>query len=169
MQIKVIPAILADFSYKKAYDCFEGPTIAFTNKSENASRFLWDFGDGSNSEELDVEHQFEESDSLKTYLVKLTSGESFCSEQKTEPISTVTPFVPNFISPNGDGKNDVFEIRADGEINLNIYNRWGKPVYQDDDYQNNWGSEDLASGVYFYEIIFSDKNTRCNGWLHVMH
>ena len=169
VQIKVIPAILADFSYEKAYDCFEGPTIIFTNQSENASRFLWDFGDGSNSEELDAEHQFEESDSLKTYQVTLTSGESFCSEQKTEPISTVTPFVPNFISPNADGKNDVFEIRADGQINLNIYNRWGRPVYQDDNYQNDWGSEDLASGVYFYEIIFSDKNTRCNGWLHVMH
>jgi hypothetical protein len=58
---------------------------------------------------------------------------------------------------------------VDGPIDLNIYNRWGRPVYQADDYQNDWGPKDLASGVYYYEIIFSDKNTRCNGWLQVMH
>lgn len=169
LEIKVIPRIIADFDYEKAYDCFEGPTISFTNKSENASTFLWEFGDGTSSEEFDAQHQYAASDSLKTYEVKLTSGESFCSENKIESITTVSPFVPNFISPNGDSKNDVFEVRVDGTIDLNIYNRWGRPVYQVDDYQNDWGPKDLASGVYYYEIIFSDKNTRCNGWLQVMH
>jgi gliding motility-associated-like protein len=121
------------------------------------------------SEEVDTQHQYQASDSVKTYQVQLSSGESFCSENKIASITTVTPFVPNFISPNGDGKNDVFEIRADGQIELNIYNRWGRPVYMDKDYRNTWGSPEIASGVYFYELIFSDKNTRCNGWIHVMH
>jgi gliding motility-associated-like protein len=169
LEIKVIPRIIADFDYEKAYDCFEGPKISFINKSENASVFLWEFGDGSSSETFDIEHQYAESDSLQIYEVKLTSGESFCSENKIETITTVTPFVPNFISPNNDGKNDVFEIRTDGPIDLNIYNRWGRPVYQVNNYQNDWGPKDLTSGVYYYEIIFSDKNTRCNGWLQVMH
>jgi gliding motility-associated-like protein len=169
LEIKVIPRIIADFDYEKAYDCFQGPTISFTNKSENASVFLWEFGDGTSSDGFDAQHQYAPSDSLKTYQVKLTSGESFCSENKMEDITTVTPFVPNFISPNNDGKNDVFEVSVDGPIDLNIYNRWGRPVYQADDYQNDWGPKDLASGVYYYEIIFNDKNTRCNGWLQVMY
>jgi len=169
LEIKVIPKITAGFSYEKSYDCHEGPLIKFFNNSENASRFLWEFGDGVTSEEFEVQHQYEASDSLKTYHVKLTSGESFCSENQITPITTVTPFVPNFISPNGDGKNDVFEIRADGQVELNIYNRWGKPIYENKDYRNTWGSNNIASGVYFYELIFSDKNTRCNGWIHVMH
>jgi gliding motility-associated-like protein len=169
LEIKVIPEITSDFSYIKEYDCHQGPLIKFTNNSENASKFLWDFGDGTNSEEVDTQHQYQASDSVKTYQVQLSSGESFCSENKIASITTVTPFVPNFISPNGDGKNDVFEIRADGQIELNIYNRWGRPVYMDKDYRNTWGSPEIASGVYFYELIFSDKNTRCNGWIHVMH
>jgi len=169
LEIKVIPEITADFRYEKAYDCFEGPLITFTNQSENASRYVWNFGDGSTSEEQDPIYHFGESDSLKFYKVTLTSGESFCSETKEEMISSITPFVPNFISPNGDGKNDTFEISADGAIELNIYNRWGKPIYKDSDYKNDWGSDDIASGVYFYEIIFDDKNTKCNGWLHVMY
>jgi gliding motility-associated-like protein len=169
LAIKVIPKITADFTYSKAYDCHEGPVVEFTNKSENASFFHWEFGDGVTSDDFETTHKFEEADTLKTYRVQLTAGESICSEKKEESITTVTPFVPNFISPNGDDKNDVFEVRIDGQIELNIYNRWGRPVYKDDNYQNDWGSDDLASGVYFYEIIFSDKNTRCNGWVHVMH
>jgi gliding motility-associated-like protein len=169
LEIKVIPEITADFSYKKLYDCHEAPSIIFTNLSENASNFQWQFGDGNSTDEFETEHQFAPTDSLAVYQVSLTSGESFCAETKTEPITSVTPFVPNFISPNRDGKNEVFEITADGQIELSVYNRWGKPVYKDSDYRNTWGPTDLTSGVYFYEIIFSDKNTRCNGWLHVMH
>jgi gliding motility-associated-like protein len=169
LEIKVIPGIIADFDYEIAYDCFQGPTITFTNKSENASTFLWEFGDGTSSEAFDVQHKYAESDSLQAYEVVLTSRSSFCSESKSVSISAVTPFVPNFISPNNDGKNDVFEVRVAGSVDLNIYNRWGRPVFQADDYQNDWGPKDLASGVYYYEIIFSDLNTRCNGWLQVMH
>ena len=169
LQITVIPGIIADFDVEKAYDCHEAPLVKFTNKSENASTFRWEFGDGNMSQDVDAQHRYEASDSIKTYTVTLTSGESFCSESKSLPVTSVTPFVPNFISPNGDGKNDVFEIKTDGEIELNIYNRWGKPVYQDKNYKNDWGSDETNSGVYYYEIIFNDKNTRCNGWLHVMH
>ncbi len=169
LQISVIPAITADFSVEHFYDCIKSPLLRFTNKSENASFFRWDFGDGNASEEKDTEHQYVEHDSLKIYQVTLTSGESFCTQSKTVPVSSVTPFIPNFISPNNDGMNDVFEIRTDGPVELNVYNRWGKAVYRNELYQNTWGGDDLASGVYYYEVIFSDKNTRCNGWLQVMH
>jgi gliding motility-associated-like protein len=169
LQIAVIPGIIADFDVEKSYDCHEAPLVKFTNKSENASAFRWEFGDGAMSQDFDAQHRYEASDSIRTFTVTLTSGESFCSESKSQPVTSVTPFVPNFISPNGDGKNDVFEIKTDGDIELNIYNRWGKPIYQDKNYKNHWGSAETSSGVYYYEIIFNDKNTRCNGWIHVMH
>lgn len=169
LQIKVIPEIKADFSFEYFYDCFSSPVIKFTNASENASFYHWDFGDGNVSDSTDTEHQYQGFDSLKTYLVTLTSGESFCTQSKSLPVNTVTPFIPNFISPNDDAMNDVFEIRTGGPVELNVYNRWGKPVYQSKLYENNWGAEDLASGVYYYEVVLSDKKTRCNGWLQVMH
>jgi gliding motility-associated-like protein len=168
LQIKVIPKITADFTFEKAYDCFEGPVIQFTNQSENASIFNWDFGDGSNSEELDVEHQFEESDSLKTYQVKLTSGESFCSEHKTESISTVTPFVPNFISPNGDGKNDYFHIvgiESHRNSELVVLNRWGEEVFRAAPYINNWdgvtqNGNELPEDTYYYVLMIKEEDVR---------
>ncbi len=166
--IKVIPGIIADFDVEKMYDCSDTPFISFANLSENASDFLWDFGDGNVSEDAEPTHQYEPSDSIRTFLVALTAGESFCSAEKSMWITSATTFVPNFVSPNADGKNDVFEITADGEVELHIYNRYGKEVFNMYNYQNNWGGENLPSGIYFYEILFSDKNTRCNGWVHVL-
>jgi gliding motility-associated-like protein len=168
LEIKVIPKIIADFAYEKMYDCFDSPMINIINNSVNASSFSWDFGDGNSSDEFEPSHKYESSDSLKTYTILLNAGESFCSESKTFPVTTTSTFIPNFISPNGDGKNDVFEITADDKIELYVYNRWGKEVYEAENYQNDWQPTELATGVYFYEVIFKDKNTRCNGWIQVL-
>lgn len=66
--------------------------------------------------------------------------------------------VPNVITPNGDDVNDVFYTRyADvySDVNLIIYNRWGRVVYKTESYQNDWGGErkngkPVSDGVYFY-------------------
>ena len=165
--IKVIPEITADFTYKKAYDCHDTPVLIMENTSENASIFHWEFGDGNTSDETDPSHKYTFSDSLQIYNVTLKAGESFCSKSKNQDVTSVATFVPNFVSPNGDEKNDAFEIIADDEIQLYVFNRWGGEVYKSENYQNNWQPKDLSAGVYFYEIIFSDKNTRCNGWVQV--
>lgn len=89
-------------------------------------------------------------------------------------------YVPNIITPNGDNINDRFYfslrptdigLREYSNLSLSIFNRWGKRVFQDDNYmeRNNktegWdGTNDasgtpLADGVYFYVAKFSDINT----------
>ncbi len=55
----------------------------------------------------------------------------------------------SIISPNGDGMNDVFEIgclgRGQNRPNqIEIYDRWGKLVYQASNYNNDWGGTDLS-------------------------
>jgi gliding motility-associated-like protein len=77
--------------------------------------------------------------------------------------------VPQLVTANGDGKNDVFEIQGvyDYPNNvLEIFNRWGNLVYHQDSYQNTWGGECtegltlggdiLPTGTYFY--IFDKGN-----------
>ena len=68
--------------------------------------------------------------------------------------------VPNVFSPNGDGINDNFEI-ANAEnwtINLMVFNRWGKEIYKNSNYKNDWNGKGLASGVYFYVITANATN-----------
>lgn len=54
-------------------DVFLGEEILFTNTSENASVFRWDFGDGNKSQEKDPIHQYKEAG---TYTVSLQVGPS---------------------------------------------------------------------------------------------
>lgn len=67
-------------------------------------------------------------------------------------------YIPNAMTPNGDLKNDKWEIKfAHGKVAVRIYNRWEQLVFSSDDYRNNFEgvSDDgvlLPDGVYFYEL-----------------
>ncbi|WP_246032799.1 T9SS type B sorting domain-containing protein [Sphingobacterium yanglingense] len=71
---------------------------------------------------------------------------------------TVAPrelFIPNVFTPNGDGKNETFEIvgiEAYDRIDLLIVNRWGNEVYKNTNYKNEWNGQGLNEGTYFYII-----------------
>mgnify|MGYP001228375927 FL=1 len=60
--------------------------------------------------------------------------------------------IPNIITPNGDGFNDVFEVTNlpyyPNSI-LMVYNRWGKKIYETSNYLNDWDGEDFADGTYY--------------------
>ena len=69
--------------------------------------------------------------------------------------------VPNIITSNGDGINDLFTInnldRYDYN-NITIYSRWGTIVYKTENYQNNWDGGKVAAGVYFYVLEVLEDN-----------
>ena len=76
--------------------------------------------------------------------------------------------VPNVITPNGDGKNDVFKIStASTTTRLEVFNRWGRKVYEQSDYQNNWGGDNQPAGVYYY-LLTLKNGSQSKGWLEVM-
>ncbi|NGM63568.1 hypothetical protein G5B30_16790 [Sphingobacterium sp. SGG-5] len=69
-------------------------------------------------------------------------------------ITVIPPelFIPNMISPNGDGKNDHLIIgkrEAYDRIEIRILNRWGNEVYRNDDYRDEWDGGGLNEGTYF--------------------
>jgi gliding motility-associated-like protein len=78
--------------------------------------------------------------------------------------------VPQLITPNGDGKNDVWiiqNIQQYPEIKVWVYNRWGNLVYQSQPYNNDWngyytegGNVDgpLPASTYFYLIDTMKKS-----------
>ncbi|OSY87724.1 hypothetical protein WH52_09855 [Tenacibaculum holothuriorum] len=88
-----------------------------------------------------------------------------------------------YISPNGDGKNDVlvFEgLEQYKQNNLEIFNRWGNSVYKTVNYTNNWGGisnnpntvdvkDGLPTGTYFYILKFgnSELDKVLKGWVYI--
>ncbi len=67
---------------------------------------------------------------------------------------------PNIITPNGDGFNDILKFTNLEYYNgskLQIYNRWGRKVYSDNDYRNNWDGGNLSDGIYYYILTLPEK------------
>lgn len=61
--------------------------------------------------------------------------------------------IPNIITPNGDGLNDEFyipNVEFYPNSTMTIYNRWGRKVHEDTNYQGQWDGENCADGVYFW-------------------
>ncbi|RZK93285.1 MAG: gliding motility-associated C-terminal domain-containing protein [Pedobacter sp.] len=74
-------------------------------------------------------------------------------------------FIPNLFTPNGDGTNDVFEVRGLNlfvQNDLVIVNRWGNEVYKSNNYQNNWTGEGLNEGTYYY--LLKVKESAGSNW-----
>ena len=74
------------------------------------------------------------------------------------PQSEIYVFIPNSITPNGDGINDVFELQLEPnyKVEMKVYSRWGSLVYRNDDYQNDFYGTELADGVYAFHIRVYD-------------
>ncbi|MDJ1492876.1 gliding motility-associated C-terminal domain-containing protein [Cytophagaceae bacterium DM2B3-1] len=77
--------------------------------------------------------------------------------------------IPNVITPNQDGKNDVFAFPTLNKQawHLQICNRWGETVYQTSNYQQDWSAEGLPAGIYYYRLEKRGFKPRL-GWLEVL-
>ena len=82
---------------------------------------------------------------------------------------------PNIFTPNGDNINEYFgmyrlNIETQEEENILpidncsgyfervvIYNRWGREVFTSSDRDFKWAGDELASGVYYYMIKYSNQ------------
>lgn len=74
--------------------------------------------------------------------------------------------IPNVFTPNGDGINDFFEIQI-GErgqfvetfipqLQVVIFNRHGRKVFEHHDYYNNWwDGGNVPDGTYFYVMQYA--------------
>ena len=165
--VRVIPEIKADFTIAKQYDCLMTPTIELTNLSTEADQYFWVFGKTDPEEIADslFTYHFEDEGNYTILLESKSHGK--CFDTKTENVYIFDIFIPNVITPNGDEKNDTFVITTDASVEISINTRWGKEIYFNADYQNNWAAEGLGTGIYYYDILLN-KETSCNGWIHVL-
>jgi gliding motility-associated-like protein len=85
-----------------------------------------------------------------------------------------TVFIPEGFSPNGDGTNDVLIISGTGGANVSvqIFNRWGSKIYENNNYQNDWGgknedSKELLDATYYYIIKVDGEAEARTGYLTI--
>ena len=84
-----------------------------------------------------------------------------------EPTGGCPVIIPNIFTPNGDGSNDLFEIRnLRSSTTLSITNRWGKEVFSSSDYKNDWTADNVSDGIYYYRLVAEGEVMI--GWLEIL-
>lgn len=97
------------------------------------------------------------------YTVTVTT-ENGCSASDDVQVNVFLNIeINNFISPNGDGKNDHWEIKGNYLLDactIKILDSWGNAVYESQGYDDLWNGtiegEQLQQGVYYYIIDCGD-------------
>lgn len=149
----------------------------------NADTHYWDFNDGTTpSSSPNPIHYF---NSIGNYtILYISSDTSACGYTDTTIINVdidINSFhfynggnfiVPNVFTPNQDGKNEKFRLAYPNypelnvaedleEYHLEIYNRWGKLVFENTNSISDWNGKingkPASEGVYYYILRYKRK------------
>jgi gliding motility-associated-like protein len=155
-------------------------------ESLNASEYYWYFDHGPGEPALPVTPDDNSPDPAHTYYipgeyyVTLRTVAGLCDDifSDTEPVKVYPSEleVPNVFTPNGDGYNDVFLVRAVSlrEYHAEIFNRYGRKVHESRDPDIGWDGKSesgtFTPGVYYYVITgrgWDDREYEFKGPLYL--
>lgn len=155
---------VADFDARFEAGC-ETLRGFFTDESTNAVSWQWDFGNGESSTEANPQQGLPYGQSSTVTLVITditgctdTTAQVFTMQDYAELVNVD---VPNVISPNGDGVNDLFTLITDAFLGpcteMSIFNRWGSTMFVSQGNNITWDGRNFAGepctpGAYFYVI-----------------
>ncbi len=168
--VNITPRPLADFFSINNSAQSLGAIVSFTDNSVSAVSWTWDFGNNITS---NLQNPSTNYFSNGTYTVTLIIKDQFgCGDTVSKLVrisniaAEVTQLIPNMITPNNDGKNDIWRLDFIDvffpEAEIEIYSRWGELLYRSVGYSNAWDGSykgnPLPVGAYFYTIKLNDVN-----------
>ncbi len=161
--VEVHPLPQARFRYTPDEVDVMDPVFRFINESDLADSFYWTFGDGFFSLVENPEHEFSDTGSYSACLKVSTifGCEDFtCKNLDVDPYPTI--YAPNAFTPNGDGTNDVFQIKLTyvNQFLLEIFDRWGELLYTSSDPNNGWDGtykgNPAQEDVYVWRVTYTN-------------
>lgn len=144
----------------------ENARITFTNYSENAVDYTWDFDDGNSSMEFEPVHVYTK---IGDYTPQLTATSAYgCTDTFFYDINilTTTVYAPNAFRPNSDiPENRTFMPVSVGtdenRFNFKVFDRWGQMVFESNSPYEPWdgktkNGDDAPIGNYVWIARYYD-------------
>ncbi|MBI3520727.1 MAG: gliding motility-associated C-terminal domain-containing protein [Bacteroidetes bacterium] len=171
--IEVYPQPIASFYATPSVASILDPNFNFTNTSQGAVSYYWDFGDpaavngNNNSTVTNPSHGYTYTGE---YAVNLMATSSKGCKDIARILIEVKPdfaiYIPNAFTPDGNGLNDVFQPLGVGidedDYRLDIFDRWGENIFTSNNFRKGWdgtvkgGSKMAEQGVYTYKLVVRD-------------
>lgn len=137
----------------------------FQNQSIGAITYIWNFGDGDTSIEVNPRHLYNATGTYNVCLTAINAGG--CPDSICMPVSAIiNPLldVPTAFTPGKFGINAVVKVQGFGikEMHWTIYNRWGQKVFESTNPSNGWDGyykgklQQMDVYTHTLDVIFSD-------------
>ncbi|MEH6536732.1 MAG: gliding motility-associated C-terminal domain-containing protein [Psychroserpens sp.] len=152
----------------------------------NSSTFIWSIDAlmSNQSETLTLVAQVNSSSNLLNVAflnsVEQPDRDDTNNMDDAEVVVGFCLFIPEGLSPNNDGLNDLFTIQCIEEYPnnlLKIYNRLGVKIYERRNYLNDWDGRPnmgiptttglLPVGTYFYILDLNNGEKPILGWVYL--
>ena len=153
--------------------------IAFTDNSaantvDPIVGWDWYFEPPNDSSYLeDVNYTWARPDTGDKQITHIVISELGCRDTVIYNVRIIdTPFLPNVINPeSGISENARLKIPFLQDYpnnNVTIFNRWGRKVYDKDNYDNSWAGENLPAGTYFYVVSAPELSPTLKGTITLL-
>ncbi len=179
--ITVYDAVKAGFGLAPRVVIVPTSIVNFRNESENAVRYIWDFGDHDTSTLTDPKHQYQNEGIFDVTLSAWSKDGCFDSYTMSEAVSAkadVKFITPNAFMPSTSGEPDskmtdadlrlcdclyrpaMLGVVADG-YTLQIFNRWGEILFETHDLNEGWSGyyrhRLCPQDVYVWKVIYKSS------------
>lgn len=165
--------------------------VTFTNTSQNADTYDWDFGNGQTLVVNDLSAQTQTYTATATVILVASQGacadaatativipDCGCTDPEalnydplatfndgscTYPIPSVETY--NVFTPDEDGENDLFYVSATNSVNveLTIVNRWGAVMFESSGLNPVWDGKSAGAEAAEGVYFYSYKVTGVTG------
>lgn len=165
--IAVNPVIETDFIFLN--DC-SSRTVFFKDQSTalNGSIVSWQWHLGNSTSVLQNPLQHYDENGIFPVTLTVTSDEpctgSVSKEVMVQCEASGIVFMPSAFTPDNDGRNEWFipVLSFSSDFTLQIYNRWGKQIYNGKNAGWNGRNENgmlCPQGVYLYQLEWQDLHS----------
>jgi gliding motility-associated-like protein len=121
------------------------------------ANYRWTFGDELGATQPAPVHEYQYP-GIYTIRVQVVD-ENGCENELASVVEVkrlVTLHVPTAFTPNADGENDAYFVRAENlrDFTISIFNRWGRQVFSSENLDFQWDGVDETSGEPLQEGVY---------------
>lgn len=148
---------------------FDGNITMNNQSSSDVINWFWDFGDGATLSPLvsSPTHTFPTTNPASYNVTLIVMNADGCYDTVVHPVDVgpeFTFYIPNCVTPNGDGVNDYFFGDGVGIVDYDIwiFDRWGNEIFHGSYLYDKWdgrangGKEVAQQDVYVWKVRLTD-------------
>lgn len=181
---KAYPLPTANFSQSENVLSENAALVHFQDESsDNATMWEWYIDNQKVYSGTEFFHEFMGTGQFPVTLVVQNAFGCYDTAHNTvEVIPSVSLYIPNTFTPNGDDQNDfLLPVFSGSNVDLNTYqfrvfNRWGEVVFATENIQHGWDGlfkgDPCIQGTYSWELEFKElrsvKHERMVGHVNLL-